>query len=587
MYSPLLGAILTGKQVQVNGIAAEVTRILATGDVVQISFDSLAAHESIYGREKLDVRYEDDDFAVVVKPAGTTMVAFGYMLSFSLHPNQPTGGTQERIHPTGTEEIPAVDNDEHSGDDNEEGEDFDLHTNISPTLGQQHRYPCAVHGLEKASNGLVLVAKNGDMRSTLIQMHNEGKIRRTFRVICHGKWPPNDTPGLDNADSDSTPSVTSSSVPTSPSALEAECIAAIQVVSISPSNEAGSISTLDITPYSPYMGVNVRRYLMSMQHPVVGDSGNTKPLKANRNKGLMSALVKVEFEHPKLGAPVVVNMDEPSKFEQLRGREQKASLRRQENDMEELRKGGLDPVATYDRTTNQPIAYMVGEKDFFGLRFKVSPATLIPRTSTETLVYAAIAAAHGKPTRILDVGTGSGCILLALLNAIPSATGIGVDISQKALEVAKSNSVLHALCDRAQFQEGNLGCLESYPDLLQSFDILVCNPPYLDSNKSAKLTKTFAGTEYEPPVALFTDNEGYGAYELLSASLLRDLRAPGPDHIMAKGGRVILEIGSGMGQRVRETFGFLHFECALKDKQDSERCLVFAIPESITGTESD
>lgn len=213
------------------------------------------------------------------------------------------------------------------------------------------------------------------------------------------------------------------------------------------------------------------------------------------------------------------------------------------------------------------------------MRFKVSPATLIPRSSTETLVHAAIATARGS-VKILDVGTGSGCVLLALLNSLPSSTGVGVDISQEALEVAKSNRALHGLDDRARFQEGDLGCLESSPELLQSFDILVCNPPYLDSSKVAKLTKAYAGTEYEPSVALFADNEGYGAYELLAASLLRDLRAPGSHHIMGKGGRVILEIGSGMGQRVQDIFQFLHFECALKDKQDSDRCLVFAVPES-------
>jgi len=209
----------------------------------------------------------------------------------------------------------------------------------------------------------------------------------------------------------------------------------------------------------------------------------------------------------------------------------------------------------------------------------VSPATLIPRTSTETLVHAAIATAQGRPVKILDVGTGCGCLLLGLLHSIPSATGVGVDISQEALEVAISNGKLHDLEDRAQFQEGDLGCLESQPELLQSFDILVCNPPYLDSSRAAKLTKAFAGTEYEPPVALFADQQGYGAYELLAASLLRDLRASGPRRVMREGGRIILEIGSGMGQRVRDIFKFLQFESALRDKHESERCLVFAIPE--------
>ncbi|KAF9962975.1 hypothetical protein BGZ65_006905 [Modicella reniformis] len=554
-------------EVAVNGVAAEVTRILATGDVVQINFDSLAAHESIYGREKLDVRYEDDYLAVIVKPAGKTMVAFGYMLPFSLRPTGSAEYTEGQIQSTGALETAT----EEQGDE-DEVESFVALSNISPTPtptpGQQHRLPCAVHLLEKASNGLVLVAKTLDMRSTLIQMHNERMIRRTFRVICHGAW----APGPSTHSDDSLDAVY-------PAVLDVECIGAIQVVSITPSNEATSISTLDISPHSPYMGVNVRRYFMSIQHPVVGDSGNTKPLKANRKKGLMSALVKVEFVHPRLGTPVVICLDEPAKFEQLRIREQRASLRRQENDMEELKKGGLDPISTYDRTTNQPIAYMVGEKDFFGMRFKVSPSTLIPRSSTETLVHAAIDVAQGRSVKILDVGTGCGCLLLSLLNSIPSATGVGVDISQEALEVAKVNSALHSLEHRARFQVGDLGSLETRPEFLRSFDVLVCNPPYLDSSKAAKLTKTFACTEYEPPVALFASNEGYAAYELLAASLLRDLRGQGPRYVMGKGAHIILEIGSGMGQRVRDIFKFLSFECALKDKQGSERCLVFAVTE--------
>lgn len=125
--------------------------------MVQINFDSLAAHESIYGREKLDVRYEDDDLAVVVKPAGKTMVAVGYMLPFSLHPTGSTDSAQEEAHSTGGHETITTEDGEHSGDDGDDGddEDFHLHPNISPTLGQQQRFPCAVHGLEKASNGLV------------------------------------------------------------------------------------------------------------------------------------------------------------------------------------------------------------------------------------------------------------------------------------------------------------------------------------------------------------------------------------------------------------------------------------------------
>ncbi|KAF9126136.1 hypothetical protein BGW39_006848 [Mortierella sp. 14UC] len=581
-------------EVTVNGVVAEVTRLLVKGDWVKIRFDDHAAHESVYGREKLDVRYEDDDLAVVVKPSGKTMVAFGFMLPFSLSPSRSIDTSEEQADPevndlaeahagSGAEHANAIPEDDEDDDDEDSDEDgFDIPLNISPTVGQQHRFPCAIHGIEKAANGLVFVAKTRSMRTTLLQMHNEGQLVRTFRVICHGAWkkPGTGAATVDENNSQDTIYSTGDSIPIDTTGLDAECLESIRVVHLTPSNEAGLLSTLDLTPRSPYLGVNIRRYLMSQGHPVVGDSGNTKPLKANRNKGLFSALMEVEFKHPRLETTIHASFEEPAKFEQLRNREQRACVRRKAEELEELRKGGVEPVSTFDRKSDRPIAYLVGEKDFYQMRFKVSPATLIPRSSTETLVKAAINISQQRPVKILDVGTGSGCLLLALLNSLPSATGVGVDISTEALEIADINKDLHKLFDRASFLPGDMSNLQGTPELLQSFDVLVCNPPYLDNAKADKLKTLFAGTEHEPPVALFAEKEGYGAYELLASSLSRDLSTEGPRRILADGGHVVLEVGSGMGARVREIFRFLKFEGAHKDNQDSERCLVFSSPKS-------
>ncbi|KAF9309062.1 hypothetical protein BG003_010266 [Podila horticola] len=565
-------------EVSVNGSVAEVTKLLSAGDVVRLKFNTRAAHESIYGREKLQVLYEDEELAVVVKPSGKTMVAFGYMLPFSLKPSSmanadDTGDTGD------TYDLPEAEKEENDDDESE----FQIQQNVSPTLGQQH-VPCAIHGLEKASNGLVLVAKTTEMRSTLMRIHNSGEVNRTFRLICHGAWKKQDI-GADSA-STSMYYDTDSTIPIDSECLDAKCIQSIKVVSVTESNAAEFLTTLEVKPLSPFLGINIRRYLMSNQHPVVGNSGNSKPLKANRDKGLCSAVVHVDFIHPTLLTLISLDLEEPSKFQQLRAREKKACERRQQNDLEELRKGGLENVHNFDRKTERPIAYIVGEKDFFGMRFKVSPATLIPRSSTETLVKATLSAleerlANKSPIRILDVGTGSGCLLLTILNSIPGSVGVGVDISQEALDVAIVNSTEHSLSERATFQSGDMGRLQDSPDLLQAFDILVCNPPYLDSSKSAKLTSTFVGTEYEPPVALFAEKEGYRAYEMLAESIELDLRSISPRKILAPHGLVILEIGNGMGQRVREIFGFMKFEQAVADNQDCERCLVFSIaPQS-------
>ncbi|KAF9922363.1 hypothetical protein FBU30_007561 [Linnemannia zychae] len=561
-------------EVTVNGVVAEVTKILAIGDWVKIRFDDRAAHESIYGREKLDVRYEDDHLAIVVKPSGKTMVAFGFMLPYSLSPSSIVEDSHIISSDPEQDEGAHTSSGSHIVEDDQDDEDndhFDIPSNISPSVGQQHRLPCAVHGIEKAANGLILVAKTRAMRTTLLEMHNTNQLVRVFRVISHGAWKkPNSNATADKNIAQETTFSTGDSVPINETGLDAESLESIRVVELTPSNEAGMISTLDIIPRSPYLGVNIRRYLQNQGHPVVGDSGNTKSLKANRNKGLFSVLMRVKFKHPVLDKVVHVSMDEPAKFEQLRIREQRACVRRQAEDLEELRKGGVEPVTTFDRKSDRPIAYLVGEK--------VSPATLIPRPSTETLVRAAIDIAQQRPVNILDVGTGSGCLLLALLNSLPNAKGVGIDISKEALEVANINKNQLKLSDRALFLPGDLGNLQGTPDLFQSFDILVCNPPYLDSAKADKLKTLFAGTEYEPPVALFAEKEGYGAYELLASSLLCDLLMEGPHRIMAKGGHVVLEIGSGMGARVREIFKFLQFEGALKDNQDSERCLIFSLP---------
>ncbi|KAF9204830.1 hypothetical protein BGZ59_000833 [Podila verticillata] len=559
-------------EVSVNGSVAEVTKLLSTGDVVQIKFNTRAAHESIYGREKLTVLYEDEELAVVVKPSGKTMVAFGYMLPFSLRPSSIQMARSDDIEET--DDLPDAEEEE---DDDEENE-FQIQQNVSPTVGQQ-RIPCATHGLEKASNGLVLVAKTTEMRSTLMKMHDNGEINRIFRVICHGAWK-KDTASDSVAtslhyDADSTLSIDAE-------CLDAKCIQSIKVVSITESNAAEFLTTLDIQPFSPFLGINIRRYLMSTQHPVVGNSGNSKPLKANRDKGLFSAVIHVDFIHPTLSTLISLDLEEPTKFQQLRAREKKACERRQQNDLEELRKGGLENVQNFNRKTERPIAYIIGEKEFFGMRFKVSPATLIPRSSTETLVKATLSMkeerlVYKSPIKVLDVGTGSGCLLLAIMHSIPGSVGVGVDISQEALNIAVINSTEHNLSERTSFQIGDMGRLQDSSDLLQAFDILVCNPPYLDSSKSAKLTSTFVGTEYEPPVALFAEKEGYSAYEMLAESIEQDLKSTSPHVILAPHGLVILEIGNGMGRRVREIFSFMKFERAVADSQDCERCLVFSV----------
>src|SRR5206468_1548796 len=143
-----------------------------------------------------------------------------------------------------------------------------------------------------------------------------------------------------------------------------------------------------------------------------------------------------------------------------------------------------------------------GFREFYSLEFLIGPATLDPRPDTETLVSAALRLrVPGKPVRILDLGTGSGCILLSLLSAWPEARGVGVDIAADALEVAARNAERLGLTDRVTFQRGDW-C----QGLTDRFDIIVANPPYIPDDEIQRLAPEVA--EYDPPVALCGGKDG-------------------------------------------------------------------------------
>ncbi|KAG0228888.1 hypothetical protein BGW42_001898 [Actinomortierella wolfii] len=590
-------------EITLNGTIAHETQNASKGDRLVLRFDKRAAHESVYGREKLAVLVEDDELAIVLKPSGKTMMEFGLMLRYSLKPSPVADKEQQEIIDKslpvdhGQESLATSASEEKVSNGGKQTEDLVMNDDDGEENSQvfeEQRVPCAIHGMEKASNGLVLVAKTWAMRQKLMHLQSSGGIRRSFRIICHGAF---EKPSQDNSGSTDAISLyyqPQESIPINRQVHDASGIHQLRVFTLTPSNTSNFVTTLDAEVESPTMGIHLRRYLMSVQHPVIGNSNSTRPLKANRDKGLCLALLKVEFQHPSTGSMVRATIEEPKKFEALRDREEKAYNNRKQQDLEELQKGGLELAEEYDRKTEKPIAYLVGEKDFFNLRFSVTPAVLIPRSSTETLVKATLdlvkeqkeLSPRREGVRILDVGTGSGCLLLALLKNFDGSTGMGIDISPEALEVANVNRERHNMTDRATFAVGDLGKLQDTPGIYKQFDFLVCNPPYLDSGKTDRLQKSFTGTRYEPSVALFAEKGGYRAYEMLAESLRCDvalLQASSHDAnpkatIMAPHGHVVLEIGSGMGPHVREIFNFLRFVKALKDLQDTERCLVFAMP---------
>jgi len=183
------------------------------------------------------------------------------------------------------------------------------------------------------------------------------------------------------------------------------------------------------------------------------------------------------------------------------------------------------------RAAREPLAYILGEREFWSLNFAVSPATLIPRPESETLIEAALAlfADRSPPRRILDLGTGSGCLLLAALHGFPQAFGVGVDRSFPAARLAATNAALLGLADRSAFL-----CGDWSTPLRDRFDLVLCNPPYIPTSEISGLMPEVA--RYEPVPALDGGPDGLVAYRQVIVTLRCLLR---------RDGFAILELGGG------------------------------------------
>jgi len=214
-----------------------------------------------------------------------------------------------------------------------------------------------------------------------------------------------------------------------------------------------------------------------------------------------------------------------------------------------------------------PMSQIFGEKEFWSLTFKVTSDTLTPRPDSETLIEVTLANISDKaaPLRILDLGTGSGCLLLSLLSELPKATGLGTDISEKALDIACENSIALNLSSRSEFSISNW-TKRLKPS--EKFDIIICNPPYIGLNEKAQLSPEVK--DHEPETALFSGSDGLGDYRKLSAQI-------GP-HLKAEG-KIILEIGYRQAADVKEIFtssGFNNISLH-KDLANRDRCLIMEI----------
>lgn len=187
------------------------------------------------------------------------------------------------------------------------------------------------------------------------------------------------------------------------------------------------------------------------------------------------------------------------------------------------------------RAVRVPVSHLVGQREFYGRAFKISREVLDPRPETESLIEAALAAPF---SRVLDLGTGSGCILVTLLAERETATGLGVDLSEGACLQASANAVLHGVAERAEIVQSDW-----FTAVEGRFDLIVSNPPYLAQSEMGEVSPELA--LHEPHMALTDGADGLSVYRLLAAHAQSYLSAQG---------RVLAEIGWSQGRDVRAIF---------------------------------
>jgi release factor glutamine methyltransferase len=199
-----------------------------------------------------------------------------------------------------------------------------------------------------------------------------------------------------------------------------------------------------------------------------------------------------------------------------------------------------------DAAAQKPIAYLVGHKEFYSLDFLVTPDVLIPRPETELLVEQAVAVARSRPDepiRVLDIGTGSGCVAVAIAKLAQLVRVVATDVSPAALEIARTNAARNGVADRVDFVEADAAALPFERVQAGGFDVLVANPPYIA--ESARATLPVNVRDYEPHVALFGGPDGLDVIRRIAA---------GGRGLLAAHGRAFIEVADGQHERAAAVF---------------------------------
>ena len=217
-------------------------------------------------------------------------------------------------------------------------------------------------------------------------------------------------------------------------------------------------------------------------------------------------------------------------------------------------------IAVRRRIKGEPIAYITGKREFWSVDFLVNHETLIPRPETELLIYKLVNFFKNKRINILDIGTGSGCILLSILKEINFSRGIGIDISSKAIQMAEANSKYLKLFYRSKFKVIDLDKFN-----IGKYDLIISNPPYIPSRDIKNLSKDI--TNFEPLIAL---DGGIDGLDLIKKVIYKS------NHLLKRGGLLALEVGYKGYKRISNILRYngyreLSKEC---DYNRNVRCII-------------
>ena len=212
------------------------------------------------------------------------------------------------------------------------------------------------------------------------------------------------------------------------------------------------------------------------------------------------------------------------------------------------------------RIDNEPIAYIIGKKEFWSTDFIVNKSTLVPRPETELLIYKIIKFFKNKKINVLDIGTGSGCILLSILKELVYSRGIGIDISKTTIQTAIENSKRLKVSNRARFKAVDINEFNE-----GKYDLIVSNPPYIPTKDLKKLTKDIVN--YEPIVAL---NGGKDGLDLIKKVIYKSVK------LLKKNGLLAIEIGNKQYTKIsniliKNGFKEIGREC---DYNKNIRCII-------------